>query len=366
MGNTVSFSEQDEQQRERKSLERRIRKKFQLLRLPPSHEKQSYIQHVVKDMVKDSKKKGKFIDDMNVDEYIQGLLSKKETQQRKKEQAQESKHKQYNPFINKLGFNNTMKILQKQINQMMEHFPQIKTIVSVGSGLGDLEAELDKVYSKKGMRMICIDPDPYSYNQKNFGKPRQLKYIPDFETVDQFLQHEKHKKKNVSDCLLFLNWPEVETHQGAGYDLEAIKKIKPATIIILFELFGKGEGGAAGSQQFHRYREMDKKYHKTVTKVFTHFDKDKYHIFLQHPEQYVVKNARSFAKQTFVMEYWERKDLWQGVMKQAQQLIKEKQQQPLTKQELQQKIKRQVQQELLKLGVNSSRKTRPGLWTMTP
>jgi len=328
-------------------LKRRIQRRVQLLSLPDSIEKQQFIKSTVDHVLKDMKQT-KHHDPMalsmmfNLDKYMDHPFTKQKKQQSQREKCVPDKHSEYNPLINKLGLEETVKILQKQIINTTRLFPQINKIVSVGSGAGDLEARLQQLFlGKNKMEVVCIDPDALRFHSHDSGK--QIALRPDYSNIDEYIQDQKKKGNDFSNCLLLLNWPDNRPAYGAGYDEEAIKKVKPVAVLILYS-FVSIFGGTSGSREFHQFREKDHKYSKEIIKVFPSCK-------VQPASEEDDNDAESIVleSQTFVIEYWERRNL----------------QQQWTAQQLRQKALRQYQQLLLQNGmmsIMSNRTTRPGLF----
>jgi hypothetical protein len=117
--------------------------------------------------------------------------------------------------------------------------------ISIGSGVGLLEFMYER---QTGLTVSCIDPNPMEWT---FGstpslarQSRPLK-APEYTTVDDLIS-----KARPESCTLLLNWcyPQEEYR---SYDLDAIQKLNPLAFLVIFEQFG--EGGSAGSMQFHRF-----------------------------------------------------------------------------------------------------------------
>jgi hypothetical protein len=132
----------------------------------------------------------------------------------------------------------------------LRNFKKYNKIISVGSGNGYFEYLLEKIF---GIKIICIDPNPNLFLKKQDGPFK----VPEYPTVDDFLV------ENISeDCLLILNWPNPDTipnnnKSKDNYDVEAIKKLKPIGIFIIYE-----ETGIAGSESFHNIRPHPDPYNK--------------------------------------------------------------------------------------------------------
>ncbi|NBX75089.1 MAG: hypothetical protein EBQ92_00845 [Proteobacteria bacterium] len=121
------------------------------------------------------------------------------------------------------------------------------TIVSVGSGRGELELFLRKL----GFDVITVDPDPSSYAGK---KPTVC--TPDYPTVDDLFNGKPELQNN---CLMLINWAPPCNPQNVdnSFDRQAIKIMKPIGLIVVHERYPDGTGdmggGAAGSFEFHEW-----------------------------------------------------------------------------------------------------------------
>lgn len=127
------------------------------------------------------------------------------------------------------------------LSAMMNHIDDISSlpIVSVGSGCGHLEASLIH-HSNQSLKIITIDPDPYS-----FPVPSRIKYetlMPQFASVDDLINDQP---SIVSQNILLLAWP---TPIDSTYDYDAIRLLQPVKIISIYELLG-----AAGGNPFHGF-----------------------------------------------------------------------------------------------------------------
>lgn len=107
-----------------------------------------------------------------------------------------------------------------------------KPIISVGSGIGEFEKKMENELKQS---IICIDPHPTSFNDVTEKKHMHL---PDFAKVDDLIQQKPHL---VGQCHLLLLW---STPNESCYDIEAVAKLNPIDIIVVYETLG----GAAGRQ----------------------------------------------------------------------------------------------------------------------
>jgi len=116
-------------------------------------------------------------------------------------------------------------------------------LISVGSGYGVLEKHIVNAYEKQGQNIyiICIDPEPTSYSFKNY--PKEPMIHPYCAYVDDYLKQLQSLKSNCDSLLLC--WPEPNE---STYDLEAIIKLQPAKVFLIYEMTG-----TAGSGSLHNW-----------------------------------------------------------------------------------------------------------------
>ena len=128
-------------------------------------------------------------------------------------------------------------------------------IVSVGSGNGAFEQIL---IDKLNLNIICIDPNPLKYNSNLLTKP----FIePHYKSVDEFIPFYN------GNCVLLLNWCEPN---DSTYDYEAITKLRPISIISIYEIYHGGYG-AAGGQKFFDYVKNNNEY-KKLNEIYLYED----------------------------------------------------------------------------------------------
>lgn len=111
-------------------------------------------------------------------------------------------------------------------------------LVSVGSGLGLNERRLE---TDLNINILCIDPKPHSFN--NQGDEKKC-HMPDYSLVDDLI---KEKADLIGNCNLMLCWPYPNE---STYDIEAIVKLKPSSVLIVYESLG-----GAGGNQLHNWLE---------------------------------------------------------------------------------------------------------------
>ena len=151
------------------------------------------------------------------------------------------------------GTNWSSLITYEQCTEKIMKYHTSQKLISVGSGYGVLEDYIDSTYAimQKKIELICIDPEPSSYRFENY--PSQPLIKPDYAYLDDYLEQQLEKDKNKeqpssgqkSDCDLLLCWTNPN---DSTYDLEAIIKLKPSTVFIIYEMTG-----AAGSSSLHNW-----------------------------------------------------------------------------------------------------------------
>jgi hypothetical protein len=162
----------------------------------------------------------------------------------------------YSKEFNKEYLNNALKYFLKNKFQILYHifyfFLNEKTnskkdriIISVGSGNAYFEYLFKNTFDIP--EIICIDPEPNIFlpvNKDKFIEPR-------FPTVDILML--SNNRNHYKDSLLILNW--VYPNLGP-YDVEAIQKLNPIRIFIIYE-----DSGGAGSKDFHQnFKNFPEKY----------------------------------------------------------------------------------------------------------
>jgi hypothetical protein len=113
-------------------------------------------------------------------------------------------------------------------------------IVSIGSGSGIIEGIISY---RTGLNIICIDPNPGSYQPKPRVHKEYSESInkivqnlctePSFKNMEQYIasQQDLHRKPHT----LLINWPSPNQD---GWDIKSIVQLKPEYVFILFEMFG--------------------------------------------------------------------------------------------------------------------------------
>jgi hypothetical protein len=99
-------------------------------------------------------------------------------------------------------------------------------IVSVGSGNGKLE----KYLIENGYpNIICIDPKVFSHNIE-----KVLHIKPEYDNVDEIISK---RPEIVGDCFLMIIYPSHKESPDCGYDIEAIRKLNPRRILVLYDSY---------------------------------------------------------------------------------------------------------------------------------
>ena len=118
-------------------------------------------------------------------------------------------------------------------SRFLESFPKTLPIISVGSG----NAYFEFLISHMHREITCVDPNPRSFRINARTNSHHIVFIePKFSTVDQLISSNNHNQYN--NCLLILNWPNPQNHNGQMYDFDAIIKLKPKGIFIIYDSYG--------------------------------------------------------------------------------------------------------------------------------
>ena len=155
-------------------------------------------------------------------------------------------------------------------------------LVSVGSGLGlnEKKIELDL-----NVNIICIDPDPYSFNNRGECDEKKC-HLPEYPLVDDLI---KEQPNIIGNCNLMLCWPYPN---DSTYDIEAIIKLKPSSVLVIYESLG----GAGGIQLHNWLGKIGAPNGSTFSIKFHENEKDAYKLVK------VYKNGNDrFDCQTFCM-----------------------------------------------------------------
>ena len=124
--------------------------------------------------------------------------------------------------------------LSKYVN---EHFDNKSPIISVGSGSGKFEYYYNRKFIPSSKDdIICIDPEPLSYN-----RCKKIYCKPTHNNVHDLI---KDRPYLVGNCQLLIIW----SYPDNNYDMTAITSLKPNKMVILHD-----DSGSAGSSDFHDY-----------------------------------------------------------------------------------------------------------------
>jgi hypothetical protein len=114
----------------------------------------------------------------------------------------------------------------------------VNTIVSVGSGSGELEHTLRRHFIKlklSHIKWFLVEPNPPTSVESGC-------LAPDYSTVPQLLLKNAKISKN---CIVLLPWT---FPNNMAYDIESIRLLEPKAIVVVYETIG-----AAGSDQLHHF-----------------------------------------------------------------------------------------------------------------
>ena len=148
-----------------------------------------------------------------------------------------------NPGILRIGLETCIYVFQLFVSHFIDHFKEGKKIISVGSGNAYFESIMRKhVFDYKKLRLdiVCIDPDPLHFTPNplqffsrnslsdNISTKKVVCIKPKFRSVNELI---RRNSEIVGNCFLMLIWPD----QSAGYDIEAIRLLKPIGIFIIYK-----------------------------------------------------------------------------------------------------------------------------------
>jgi hypothetical protein len=122
--------------------------------------------------------------------------------------------------------------------------------VSVGSGNAVLEYSYAKRFTGSKETIICVDPEPLSYNSRSLKTPFQN---PKYRNVTELLSAEPKCKNN---CVLILNWALPDESM---YDFDAVTELNPQGFFTTVE-YWRGGHGCAGGRRFHEFLGRTKSY----------------------------------------------------------------------------------------------------------
>lgn len=108
-------------------------------------------------------------------------------------------------------------------------------IISVGSGNGVIEREIEKAFD---IQMICVDPDPLSWSIETPGyRP------PEYATIDDLILD---RPELIENCNMFINW----AYPIYAYDMDALNKMLPHNVVTVIDV---GIHRGSGSEMFHSW-----------------------------------------------------------------------------------------------------------------
>lgn len=122
-----------------------------------------------------------------------------------------------------------------------------KPVVSVGSGTGLTEALAKTICPE--MELICVDPNAREFMPGSIMKDAVVFQAPDYPLVTKLLAARPELKDN---CNVVLIWA---LPNDAHYDMDAIKKLKPLSVLAVME-----PAGGAGSSRFHQWNAQNDGY----------------------------------------------------------------------------------------------------------
>lgn len=143
--------------------------------------------------------------------------------------------KHYNSFSHGLLVQ-CLRYAQRQETGPEQPRPTPRAVVSVGSGSGKLEKRLCEIGVQN---LIAVDPSPEAPEGMVGDGVVHMK--PQFATVDALLEARPDLK---GQCVLFIGWALPD----CVYDIEAIQKLEPTSVISVY-----GRAGAAGGHAFRSW-----------------------------------------------------------------------------------------------------------------
>jgi hypothetical protein len=188
----------------------------------------------------------------------------------------------------KISINDIWKCMDRALNPLVKYFgpdvmyalshkikeiSQDGPIVSVGSGHGYIEGFMRYV---SGIDIICIDPNPSSYQAVPPMNPKYSKsvnkIVENMRTAPLFDNIEHYREKCSTDPraaeTLIINWPS--PNQTIPWDIQAIKLLGAETVIIFFEMFG-GSGSMELTSWLSTFTEiytpLEQEIHKSLNSI---------------------------------------------------------------------------------------------------
>jgi hypothetical protein len=126
----------------------------------------------------------------------------------------------------------------EEISSFFRLLPKDLPIVSVGSGRGELEKSLS--HHMPELKIITVDPDPYSYTPKDSSQLECEGKLPDYDDVASLMYDQPSIKR---ECVLLIPWA---FPNKSYYDYDALLDLEPKYVITIYEVIG----GACGAD-FH-------------------------------------------------------------------------------------------------------------------
>lgn len=160
--------------------------------------------------------------------------------------------------------------MNHQIENILSILGNECTIVSIGSGNGVFEKELEKKFN---IKIICIDPDETLFLEGDtFKKPQYM-------NVQSYIASEEYDEKKP--IFMIINWPffddwlnqnpvesdvfDINDQNNIDYDIFAIQELQPDAMLLHY-----APCGAAGSTRLISFL------NKTKETDFTHFCMEPY------------------------------------------------------------------------------------------
>jgi hypothetical protein len=171
-------------------------------------------------------------------------------------------------------------IINEYLDTAFIKYGEDKKIISVGSGHADTEFSFMERNKKE---IICIDPSPFSHGR--FGS---VLVNPKYDYVDELIKNEPDV---VGNCHLLLIWP---LPNESTYDIEAVEKLKPLSLVIIYE-----PTGSSGGSEFLKYKwrcncfGKEQKYygvHENTVRYMTKYDSFYYTLSYFVSKEYLDKH----------------------------------------------------------------------------
>lgn len=143
------------------------------------------------------------------------------------------------PFSDHRGLVFNQSFESTSIFKQLSHIGKSIPIVSVGSGTGCAERVIQNKF--KDYRIICVDPEPTSYEP--YPKNTDLCMKPHYANVEALIAHEPNI---VGDCILVLIWPNPSDYMDTAlpYDILSLFQLQPRATYIYYDYTGGSGSGA--------------------------------------------------------------------------------------------------------------------------